>query len=207
MASNNSMVFSFLSLEGFEKIITNYMNNRKNERYIMNRLKYNHCIKLLRNPNKNAVRQCKVCVTRCATKRMPAIKPIIAEKFLAHVQVSLYQYNSIDLENNYADNLLDETFQNYKSYDVLSQTDTILEGNMVKIRIPDIDKLKLDRRSLPCKIIQKKPESDMYQIGCKFGILDVWYSANELEPLGTNEYPALGIIPLGTSVSLRNAAA
>ncbi|RIB09816.1 hypothetical protein C2G38_2044006 [Gigaspora rosea] len=87
--------------------------------------------------------------------------------------VSLYQYNSIDLENNYADNLLDETFQNYKSYDVLSQTDTILEGYMVKIRIPDIDKLKLDRRSLPCKISQKKPESDMYQIGCKFGILDI----------------------------------
>ncbi|RIB09815.1 hypothetical protein C2G38_2107638, partial [Gigaspora rosea] len=53
MASNNSMVFSFLSLEAFEKIITNYMNNRKNERHIMNRLKYNRCIKLLRNANSN----------------------------------------------------------------------------------------------------------------------------------------------------------
>ncbi|RIB10284.1 hypothetical protein C2G38_2206534 [Gigaspora rosea] len=459
MASNNSMAFSFLSLEAFKKIITNYMNNRKNERHIMNHLKYNHCIKLLRNPNsnhenanfkhwalnsfrlikvgaieelniksddnnrgtqvcpiedfytiicqahqdtehggqektwlniwqrycfipqtivENAIRQYKVCITQCATKRMPAIKPIIAEKFLAHVQtklgswmeetkrtdwsiglpfviwamnnqvcnvtkstpyelvfgqqpqadsqmismlhcqnivheediplenrsasinnyehslieeytdaisqrdkkekwcasdsnlnndndnyndyynnnVSLYQYNSIDLENNYADNLLDETFQDYKLYDVLSQTDTILEGlaqestdslfeesqqtscsytliedsdyesfmpidnqsyssrssvdnhkllrdkalqqksrkrcqiteviwqsdhnDMVKIRIPDIDKLKLDRRSLP---------------------------SNELEPLGTNEYPVLDIIPLGTFVSLRNAAA
>ena len=32
------------------------------------------------------------------------------------------------MENSYADNLLDETFQDYQSYDVLSQTDTILEG-------------------------------------------------------------------------------
>ncbi|CAG8543522.1 20473_t:CDS:2, partial [Gigaspora rosea] len=36
--------------------------------------------------------------------------------------------DSDNLENNYADNLLDETFQDYKLYDVLSQTDTILEG-------------------------------------------------------------------------------
>ncbi|CAG8542257.1 14235_t:CDS:1, partial [Dentiscutata heterogama] len=40
-----------------------------------------------------------------------------------------------------------------------------------------------------------------------FGILDKWYPANELEQLGTNEFPALDIIPLGTFISLRNAGA
>ncbi|CAG8811643.1 18902_t:CDS:1, partial [Dentiscutata erythropus] len=34
----------------------------------------------------NAVKQCNVCITRHATKQMPAMKPIIAEKFLAYVQ-------------------------------------------------------------------------------------------------------------------------
>ncbi|CAG8623893.1 16888_t:CDS:2, partial [Cetraspora pellucida] len=47
----------------------------------------------------------------------------------------------------------------------------------------DIDKLKLDRHSLPCKIIQKKPNLDSYQVGYEFGILDLWFLANELEPL------------------------
>ncbi|CAG8714424.1 20037_t:CDS:2, partial [Gigaspora rosea] len=35
----------------------------------------------------NAVKQCNVCVTCWAAKRAPAMKPITAEKFLAHVQV------------------------------------------------------------------------------------------------------------------------
>ncbi|CAG8696295.1 7977_t:CDS:2, partial [Cetraspora pellucida] len=57
-------------------------------------------------------------------------------------------------------------------------------GDFVKIRVPNIDKQRIDRRALPYK----------------------WYPANELEPLGTNEYPALDIIPLGAFISLRNAA-
>lgn len=80
-------------------------------------------------------------------------------------------------------------------------------GDLVKIRIPTIDKLKMDRKSLPCKVLQKKPNCDSYQIACKFGILDNWYSANELEPLGTPDYPDLNIVPLNNMLSLREASA
>lgn len=80
-------------------------------------------------------------------------------------------------------------------------------GEFVKIRIPDIDKLKMDRRLLPCKILQKKHNRDSYQIGCKFGILDHWYPANELEPLGTSDYPDLDVVPLNITLSLRQAGA
>ncbi|CAG8742151.1 8964_t:CDS:1, partial [Cetraspora pellucida] len=79
-------------------------------------------------------------------------------------------------------------------------------GDLVKIRIPTIDKLKMDRRSLPCKVLQKKPNCDSYQVACKFGILDNWYSANELEPLGTPDYPDLNIVPLTNTLSLREAS-
>ncbi|RIB17358.1 hypothetical protein C2G38_2037799 [Gigaspora rosea] len=64
-------------------------------------------------------------------------------------------------------------------------------GELVKIRVPDVDDLKMDRRSLPCKILQKKPNRDAYRIVCQFGVLESWYSASELESLGTPDYPAL----------------
>ena len=53
---------------------------------------------------------------------------------------------------------------------------TLNPGDLVKIRIPDIDKQKIDRCSLPCKVIQKKPNLDSYQVECMFGILDngIW---------------------------------
>ncbi|CAG8444766.1 1815_t:CDS:2, partial [Cetraspora pellucida] len=44
------------------------------------------------------------------------------------------------------------------------------------------------------KIIRNNnPNQDSYQIACKFGIIDRWYPANELEPLGTSDYPDLDI--------------
>ncbi|CAG8457973.1 41453_t:CDS:2 [Gigaspora margarita] len=51
--------------------------------------------------------------------------------------------------------------------------------DLVKIRIPNIDKLKMNRRSLLCKVLQKKP----------------------------NHYPDLNIIPLNNILSLREAGA
>ncbi|CAG8686946.1 9502_t:CDS:2, partial [Cetraspora pellucida] len=47
-------------------------------------------------------------------------------------------------------------------------------GNLVKISIPHIDKKKMDKKSLPCKIIQKKTNQDSYQVACKFGVLENW---------------------------------
>ncbi|CAG8604336.1 2482_t:CDS:2 [Cetraspora pellucida] len=63
----------------------------------------------------------------------------------------------------------------------------------------------MDRQALPCKVIQKKPNCNFYQVGCKFGILNTWFSANELEPLGTDDFLDLDIIPMGKFISLQNA--
>ncbi|CAG8716800.1 21283_t:CDS:2 [Gigaspora margarita] len=79
-------------------------------------------------------------------------------------------------------------------------------GELVKIRVPDVDKLTMDQRSLPCKILQKQPNCDAYQVACQFGVLENWYSASELEPLGTSDYPALEVVPLNILISLREAS-
>ncbi|CAG8441798.1 14960_t:CDS:2 [Cetraspora pellucida] len=94
-----------------------------------------------------------------------------------------------------------------KRYKTKKRTLNLKPGDLMKIRIPEIDRLKMDRRALPCKVIQKKPNCDSYQVGCKFGILDTWFSANELELLGTDKFPELDIIPMGKFISLRNAGA
>jgi len=79
-------------------------------------------------------------------------------------------------------------------------------GDYVKLRVPDIDRLKFDQRSLPCKILQQKPGIDSYQVGCAFGILNNWYPANELEPLDNPDMSELVVIPLDSTISLRSAA-
>ncbi|CAG8847106.1 36155_t:CDS:1, partial [Racocetra persica] len=52
----------------------------------------------------------------------------------------------------------------------------------------DIDKKKMSQRSLPCKVIQKKPNIDSYQVACQYGIFENWYPASEIELLGTSDY-------------------
>ncbi|CAG8538565.1 8514_t:CDS:2, partial [Cetraspora pellucida] len=79
-------------------------------------------------------------------------------------------------------------------------------GEFVKIRIPDIDKNKMSQRSLPCKILQKKTNIDSYQVACQYGILENWYLASEIEPLGTLDYPSLNVVPLNKFISLRQAS-
>ncbi|CAG8824015.1 13901_t:CDS:2, partial [Gigaspora margarita] len=69
-----------------------------------------------------------------------------------------------------------------------------------------VDKLKMDQRSLPCKILQKIPNHEAYQVACQFGVLENWYSASELELLGIPDYPALDVVPLNNSISLRKAS-
>ena len=78
-------------------------------------------------------------------------------------------------------------------------------GELVKIHIPNIDRQKMDRRSLPCKIIQKKPSRDWYYVACLYGIIERWYSASDLEPLETSDYPLLDVVPLNKMISLRQA--
>ncbi|CAG8542595.1 64_t:CDS:2 [Gigaspora margarita] len=58
----------------------------------------------------------------------------------------------------------------------------------------------------PVKLFKKKPNQDSYQVTCKFGMLENWYPASELELLGTSDYPDLDIIPLNKTLSLRQAS-
>src|ERR1043166_9046946 len=77
-------------------------------------------------------------------------------------------------------------------------------GDLVRIAIPKIDRFSVDRPTLPCKIMEKT-ENNKYRIGSKFGIVEICYSAGELEPLGTTDFPELYEIPSG-KVSVREAA-
>jgi hypothetical protein len=77
-------------------------------------------------------------------------------------------------------------------------------GDLVRIAVPKIDRCSVDRPTLPCKIIERT-ENDKYGIGSKFGIIEVYYTANELEPLGAASFPELDNIP-SNKISIREAS-
>lgn len=77
-------------------------------------------------------------------------------------------------------------------------------GDLVRVIVPKIDRFGVDRPTLPCKIL-KKTNDDKYQLGSKFGILEIYYSANEIESLGTAAFPELDNIP-SNKISVREAS-
>ena len=77
-------------------------------------------------------------------------------------------------------------------------------GDLVRVAVPKIDRFSVDRPTLPCKII-KKTKNDKYELGTKFGIIEICYAASELEPLGTAAFPELDNIP-SNKISIREAA-
>jgi hypothetical protein len=77
-------------------------------------------------------------------------------------------------------------------------------GDLVRVAVPKIDRFSVDRPTLPCKIIEKT-ENNKYGLGSKFGTIEIYYAANELEPLGTAAFPELNEIP-SNKISVREAA-
>ncbi|CAG8823861.1 1792_t:CDS:2, partial [Gigaspora margarita] len=73
-------------------------------------------------------------------------------------------------------------------------------GDVVKVNIPKIDQFSIDCPTLPCKILEKI--NDRYQLGCKFGVINICYSSGELEALGTATYTKLSKIP-SNQISIR----
>ena len=67
-------------------------------------------------------------------------------------------------------------------------------GDLVRVAIPKIDRFSIDRPTLPCKILEKT-ENNQYRVGSKFGIVEICYSAGELESLGTKTFSELDEIP------------
>jgi len=76
-------------------------------------------------------------------------------------------------------------------------------GDLVRISVPKIDHFGINRPTLPCKILEKI--NDKYRLGSQFGVINVFYSAGEIDPLGVNQFPELETIPLNT-ITVREAA-
>jgi len=76
-------------------------------------------------------------------------------------------------------------------------------GDLVRISVPKIDRFGVDRPTLPCKILEKI--NNQYRLGSQFGIINVFYSPGEIDPLGVNQFPELDTIPTNT-ITVREAA-
>ncbi|CAG8703529.1 13120_t:CDS:1, partial [Cetraspora pellucida] len=76
-------------------------------------------------------------------------------------------------------------------------------GDFIRVNIPKIDRFSIDRLTLPCKILKKF--NDQYQLGCKFGVINICYTLGELEALGPTTYVELSKIP-SNRISIREAA-
>src|SRR5436305_2681393 len=77
-------------------------------------------------------------------------------------------------------------------------------GDLIRIAISKIDRSGVDYPTLPCKIIEAT-ENNNYLLGLKFGIINVYYSPGEIEPLGTMHFPKLDHLP-SNKISVREAA-
>jgi len=53
-------------------------------------------------------------------------------------------------------------------------------GDCVRINIPRIDRTSVDRRSLPCKVLEVL-DGGLYRLGCAHGILENCYQVCEME--------------------------
>ena len=75
--------------------------------------------------------------------------------------------------------------------------------DLVRIFVSKIDCFGTDRLMLPCKILKKI--NNQYRLGSQFGIINIFYSPGEIDPLGVNQYPELETIPTNT-ITVREAA-
>ncbi len=76
-------------------------------------------------------------------------------------------------------------------------------GDLVRISVPKIDHFGTDRPTLPCKILEKI--NNNYQLRSQFGVINIFYSQGEIDPLGVNQFSELDSIPTNT-ITVREAA-
>ncbi|CAG8577142.1 12350_t:CDS:2, partial [Cetraspora pellucida] len=67
-------------------------------------------------------------------------------------------------------------------------------GDLVYIKILEIDRTHSDRMTLLCKVL-KILENNMYRIRCKLGVLEITYNATEILSLGPKQFSELENIP------------
>ena len=76
-------------------------------------------------------------------------------------------------------------------------------GVYTRINIPRIDRTGIDRRSLPCKVIDIL-DGGLYRLGCAHGILRTCYQTTNMEGINA-EFPELDNVP-DNQISLTEAA-
>jgi hypothetical protein len=76
-------------------------------------------------------------------------------------------------------------------------------GDLVRISVPKIDRFGTDRPTLLCKILEKI--NDQYRLGSQFGVINIFYSSGEIDPLGVNQFSELETIPTNL-ITVREAA-
>ncbi len=76
-------------------------------------------------------------------------------------------------------------------------------GDLVRIAVPKINRFSIDWLMLSCKILEKV--KNRYQLESKFGIIDIFYSSEELKPLRVEQFPELDIIPIN-KITIREAS-
>jgi hypothetical protein len=76
-------------------------------------------------------------------------------------------------------------------------------GDYVRVNIPRVDRTGIDRRSLPCKVMEVL-DGGFYRLGCAYGILRTCYQVSDLESISA-EFPELENIP-DKQISLTEAA-
>ncbi|CAG8718373.1 1094_t:CDS:2, partial [Cetraspora pellucida] len=79
-------------------------------------------------------------------------------------------------------------------------------GYLIHVNVPKIDRFGIDHPSLPCKIVEDTKEKQ-FRLGCKFGIINVCYSAGEHAVLGTANCSELDEIPPNAPVAVINVDA
>ena len=75
--------------------------------------------------------------------------------------------------------------------------------DLVRINSPRIDRAGIDRRSLPCKVLETL-DGGYYRLGCAYGLLERCYSAGEMECVSA-KFPELENIP-NAQISLIKAS-
>ena len=52
-------------------------------------------------------------------------------------------------------------------------------GDTVKVRVPDIDRGRCDSRNILGVIMEADLTKDLYRIGTKDGVINLWYARNQ----------------------------
>ncbi|RIA98147.1 hypothetical protein C1645_813198 [Glomus cerebriforme] len=75
-------------------------------------------------------------------------------------------------------------------------------GDLVRISVPKIDCFGIDKPTLLCKVLKKI--NDQYRLSSQFGIINIFYSYEEIDPLGVKYFSEFETIPTNT-ITVREA--